>query len=708
MIQFFSRPNSRALQVVFPACVVACIVAAGCATQVDTVDCLENPDFGICQPDQVSANSNPARIYVDPPFGLSFSCVLLGCNETRTMTIENKGGVVLGISRLVVDSEVDNDFAIALFEEDDLGNQNEIEIPTWDSPLLIQSGKTVQLLVQYVPADGTEDLATLLIDWYNGNQPYEDAVVETLDLNLSGRFLGDASGELVTDALNFGYTESGSEKTLELELLNTSGTDVILSLLSAQLSEDSAPVFSIDPGFTGFVNPGDTIKVPVTFRPVANEASFGTLLIESNDDNGFYEVPLMGTAIAEARLNVIHPLGFVVDFGEVDFESLRSRTVTVRNDGGTPTSFNAAVTSGSELGFSLGLADSVELGPLEATEMNVELFATQGGPLSGSVTLSSTTAENPEPAITLGLLAECSAPVATPSATTLYFSPLVEGWTSTAQPLTITNTGTGTLLIQSVAFDIGSSDQFHFGTGLNLPAMLGPAETLDIPILLTAMSLGEALGALLVQSNSIDGEILRVDLNATVVTCEDGCPVSNGTPSCSNGTCDILECSAGWHDSDTNVQTGCECQEDRGGSDIGNVCSTRYDLGTLGDGCSDYPSQKTMEGTLHDRDDMDLFFMRTEDTWAAFCDTFGDSSRTSVELVSAPPGLVLCAVIREVNTGCGGYTTYYDPSVCGNSKYEHDGSYGSEDARDLTAWVMWHPDASPVCGSYSLRFRGED
>ena len=182
-------------------------VAGGCATQVENVDCVENPDFGICQPTTVNGNTNPARIYVDPPFGASFSCVLLGCNETRMMTIENRGGVVLGISRLELESDAPHDFGLALFEVDELGNQNEVMMPTFEVPLLIQTNNSVKLMVQYIPADGTEDVASLMIDWFNGNKAFEDTVIETLDLNISGRFLGDATGLLVSEELNFGYTE---------------------------------------------------------------------------------------------------------------------------------------------------------------------------------------------------------------------------------------------------------------------------------------------------------------------------------------------------------------------------------------------------------------------------------------------------------------------------------------------------------------------
>ncbi|MFZ9888088.1 MAG: hypothetical protein ACO3JL_11350, partial [Myxococcota bacterium] len=34
----------------------------------------------------------PPRLYVDPPFGIGFDCVTLGCDETQTFVVENRGG----------------------------------------------------------------------------------------------------------------------------------------------------------------------------------------------------------------------------------------------------------------------------------------------------------------------------------------------------------------------------------------------------------------------------------------------------------------------------------------------------------------------------------------------------------------------------------------------------------------------------------------
>ena len=82
------------------------------------------------------------------------------------------------------------------------------------------------------------------------------------------------------------------------------------------------------------------------------------------------------------------------------------------------------------------------------------------------------------------------------------------------------------------------------------------------------------------------------------------------------------------------------------------------------------------------------------------------NNTTEVDLTQAPAGLVLCARIFEVGAGCGGYSNIFDPSYCGESSYGREGAYGDDDDRALTAWVMWHPDASPVCDAYRLQFSG--
>ena len=115
-----------------------------------------------------------------------------------------------------------------------------------------------------------------------------------------------------------------------------------------------------------------------------------------------------------------------------------------------------------------------------------------------------------------------------------------------------------------------------------------------------------------------------------------------------------------------------------------------------------------MTGNLHNLEDVDLYFVHMDDGGSAFCDTFSDSFRAKVELLSAPPGLALCVNIRASGVGCGGYTNYFDPSYCGQNSYSANGSWADNDDKDVVAWVVWKPDASPICSDYQIKFRADD
>ena len=114
-----------------------------------------------------------------------------------------------------------------------------------------------------------------------------------------------------------------------------------------------------------------------------------------------------------------------------------------------------------------------------------------------------------------------------------------------------------------------------------------------------------------------------------------------------------------------------------------------------------------MNGLLHDANDVDVYFFRSEDAGGG-TDFWGDTSRTSVTLVDGPPGLALCAQLRDKDAGCGGYTDHFESALCGQQSYAHDGHTGSEDSQDVTFWMVWRPGAAPVCQTYMVKLRGRE
>ena len=675
---------------------------SGCATQVETIDCEENPDSPRCTP-VTTQDGIPPRLYVDPPFGLSFSCLTIGCDEEKIVTLENRGGSTLAIARLEIIAESGGDLSIEHWSLDIDGNRQAEQMPDPYTTIDLRYQETSDFSIRYIPTDAVEDVATLRIAYFDKAEgTYDEAVVEIMELPISARYVGVAEWQVGTDELDFGFVAVGETKTAELIIENTTPQPVVLGLDSADLSEDTPDAFELGMGWSAVANPGDEIRVPVTFTPTEESASFGTLVIQVTGSSQTLEIPLKGTSIEGGQLGFLNGSG-VLDFGDVHYGIGVERTLRLRNDGGSALDVGTALTVGSELGFSIETAENFSLGPLEEAVVVVRLTGAAGGTLEGLL------AVNSNPSATIVLLADCAAPQAAMSQTSLNFGDIAEGWISDVQYVDIYNAGTGELVVSSLDFEVGTSAMFQV-TVDGLPASISPDDPpLRVGIHIEGYALGDQTGVLLVQSNSILSDFTRINLEAAVVTCDKACPTPNGLADCRSNSCGILSCSDGFHDVDLDPLSGCECQEERGGSDVGASCSNRHNLGTLGDACSEHPNEKQFVGTLHSPEDIDVFFFSSDDASTFLvCDGFGDSSRTTVQLLSGPPGLVLCANIAETGVGCGGYTTYFDPNVCGQNKYEHDGSYGTDDDKDVTAWVMWHPDASPSCGEYTLKFRARD
>ena len=281
-----------------------------------------------------------------------------------------------------------------------------------------------------------------------------------------------------------------------------------------------------------------------------------------------------------------------------------------------------------------------------------------------------------------------------------------------------TNTGVAHFKeqISTIAFDVGSSSQIRFVEVPNLPVKLSPGDPgVIVTVVMEASTLGTIGAAVLVGTDGVDGPVGlggvgRLQVGGVVVTCEQGCPVSNGTPSCGTGECRIGSCINRFHDADNGFGNGCECGEDLvpGGAgtrrDVDGTCGG-FNFGALGDNCASKPTEARFTGTAHGPDDVDLFFFSADDGGNAFFDTFGDSFRVSVRIENSPAGLRVCGR-AAANAGCGGET---QRSCGGTSLTLHDGSFATDDDRDVTVWVEWTPgQEQDICANYTLVVRAKE
>ena len=686
----------------FAAGALVVAVVAACPSEVATGGC---PPGGCKAP----VPEEPPRLFIDPPFGLGYDCVTIGCGDERTLTVENRGGgkVRLSLVRLSVDTSAD--FSIRRADGGALpfDATSTVDV-TPDTPL--------QLLVRYAPSDGTSDTGKVLVDWYDGALDFADAVVTHVELPLSTRELGGVAATLVEPRLNFGFVDVGGEVRRDIVVRN-SGDGGVLSVGPVTLADGTAPVFvEPAPGDWGehFVNPGDELHIPVAFRPDTTAAFLGALQVVTSDGaNPALRVDVAGTAVAEPRVLLSTT---AIEFGDVRVGVARTENVVVTNIGGAPLSFAPAVASGA--GVQLSSTDTVTVAPLESASFAVAWTPVAGGPFAGSLLLSSDDPTQPQATVTLDGFANAPLLSATPAS--VDFGGVVQGWTTGAQTFLLSNTGFGELTVNSISLEVGASSQIVLTDVPALPIKLSPGEDpVAISVFMTASTLGTQQAVVLVGSDSVDGPlgtggVGRLNVSGRVITCEEGCPVANGQPSCGTGACAIATCNDHFHDADNAFRDGCECGEDitSGGlrRDIEGSCNPGLNIGPLGDDCANVREVRRSGNTLHDEHDVDVFFFHATDESRFFgCDFTGDSFGVRIRLEGAPAGMRLCAVQQADGTGCGGENQRRCVNA-GSDLFFGGGNqvFGGSDTSDFTVWVELPPDVAPQCGNYTLFVKGND
>ena len=687
---------------------------SGCPASVPVSgSCAQNPEAAHCLPPEDDSDKKPARIYMTPPFGVGFSCTDIGCEESQTVEIENRGEQPLHVELIRTSVDTSQEFTFRLVPppmsgEDTNEEENTTvpEEPTSEKPLVLGPEERVYVEITYTPNDATADQGTLWVDWHDGTIAPEDVVISREELPLSTRTLGAPEALLLTSELNFGFTELAETKTMMVQVQNVSTGNAILQLDEAVLSATTSGSFQILGHSTTYLNPNEISEIEVSFTPNDFDGFTGQLYIPTNDPSRpQLGVTLVGTAIEDPWLVVLEPEDWVADFGDVRVGEESIREITLQNLGGLPLIVTANIPTGIDEGFSTNVTLGTQLPsimPLEKYTLYVSSVPSQGGDLWGEVTFETNDPTLPYDWVDLHSFG--IAPTVETNEADIDFGQIVQTWTAPAQTIRIQNGGTGDLTVESVEFEIGSSSQVRLAEVPTLPVKLTGDDFLEVSVYVVAQTVGPANATLLIHTDSVEEETTAVNISAEVVSCETGCPVENGTPNCDSGACAIGSCQqspSAYHDADQSFETGCECAEDSGG-DVGPACFSGKDVGPLGDDCSSYQTSTSRSGTLHSADDIDLYHFYAEDDGNLFCDTVSDSFGIRVWLENSPPGLEFC---YRYGDNCGGE----NQQICGNTnKSFAGGSWADTDNTHVTVWVRWANNASPVCGEYTIRFRADD
>jgi hypothetical protein len=680
---------------------VVVVTGGGCPTEAPAPKCRGASCNADDEPEE------PPRLFVDPPFGLGFDCVLIGCDDERSFIIENRGGGIVRIPLLRLAVDTSSDFTMRRADGEALPRDA-------DEAVDVKPGEPLEVVVRYEPSDGTADEGTVLLDWYDGALDFDDAVVVNVELPLSTRALGSVEAAVDVERLNFGFV-AVDDDAIRSFVVRNDGEGGVLEVGPVVLAEDTPEVFfEPAPGDWGpfFVNPGDEVSIPVRFAPDTADVFLGALTVPTSDGGvPALTVAVAGTAIAEPRAQLSTT---TIALGDVRVGQTRTEPVVVTNTGGAPLTIEPRV-SAPTLQLSPTGPQTIE--PLESATFDIAWTPTAGGEFTAPVTV--TTDDPTQAGVVVTVTGFANAPLLTATPGTVDFGSVVVGWMTGAQTIRLANTGFGELTINSVEMELGSSSQVVLTDVPGLPIKLSPGEEpVALNVFLNASAEGTQTAVLLIGSDSVDGRqgtggVTRVNVTGRVISCNEGCPTPNGEPSCATGACTIGSCSNGFHDANHTIPDGCECPEDplSGGvrRDLDDACPG-LNIGPLGDDCATVKEVRRSGNTLHADDDVDIFFFQATDESEFFgCDFTGDSFGVRIRLEGAPSSMRLCAAQQAGGTGCGGDNQRRCVNAGSDLFFGGGNNFLSgSDTSDFTVWVEWADGAAPQCGNYTLFVKGND
>jgi len=333
---------------------------------------------------------------------------------------------------------------------------------------------------------------------------------------------GPASQLSVAGALDFGTVPRGSSQTKRIALENTASGD--MNVLNVRLGTNPSGFFSLSPGqpTAGTVRGASSMVVDVTFSPSASTAQTGPLtptLIVDTDQPGQETNTISGAAtIGQPQLEVSGSL----DFGTVPRGTTSTRTVVVQNVGhGDLGITNIALAGSSDPDFSISPTSptSGSLPPGGSLTVEVAFSPPSGagtaGPRTGSLVIS--TNDPARPTATVPATGTAGIPQATLSPASLNFGIACPGG-SVDRELTVTNTGTAPLKINSVTVGGGSSAGFSVLSPPNLPLTLPVGSHLSFTVRFTPAGPMGGPAAATVQVNTDDpvNPTVSVQASATV------------------------------------------------------------------------------------------------------------------------------------------------------------------------------------------------
>jgi uncharacterized repeat protein (TIGR01451 family) len=288
---------------------------------------------------------------------------------------------------------------------------------------------------------------------------------------------------LSTSVVVFPAQLVGTTSAAQTVMLTNNGAPLTISNIAI-----SGP-FAQTNNCTSPVPTAGSCTIQVTFTPTQAGAASGSLTITDSGAGSPRTVALSGTGVtATVSLNPVS-----LTFGAQTVGSTSAaQQVTLTNSGATPVNISGVTTS-SEFTQTNNCGSTLATGA--SCVLNVTFTPAAGGLRTGTLTITTNAVGSPH-VINLTGTGVQTGPVVTLSPSSLTFGAQIVGTTSAPQMVTLTNSGTATLNISSIAV-AGDFAQTNTCT-----ASLTPAATCTISVTFTPTLAGTRVGTVTITDDS--------------------------------------------------------------------------------------------------------------------------------------------------------------------------------------------------------------
>ena len=300
--------------------------------------------------------------------------------------------------------------------------------------------------------------------------------------------------------------------------ITNTGT-AVLAFSTVGISQSGSDFQISSDGCTGAdLSPGQNCAIYITFGPTTTGSKSGTLQITdtaSAPNGGTINIPLNGTATGPEPTANASPGS--LSFSPTNTGSTStSQTVTVTNTGTANLTFTS-ITVSANFTKTADTCSAAVVGftaPSNTCSVSVAFAPTIGGVIDGSLTFSDNALNTPQ-VVNLSGTGQ-TVPIYQLSTTTLNFPNTNVGVTSAASQVTLTNTGTATLNITSIAISQASTD--YAITSESNCTTVAPQTACTIFITFTPTAAGLRTGNLNFSDNASNGASQSVSLTGTGVS----------------------------------------------------------------------------------------------------------------------------------------------------------------------------------------------